>query len=78
MVVTFYRTTESGQSVMGRAELVDGGVVFTGLSARFVASLQDHGIAVGGKRLTPADGEAFLRGLPFAYNGAYVRAALEE
>jgi hypothetical protein len=62
---------------MGHAELVAGRVVFTGVP-QFAAALWEHGIVVGGKRLTPADGEAFLRGLPFAYNGAYVRAALEE
>jgi len=76
--ITFYRTTPDGQTVVGHAELQNGRVELIGLGERLRRTLEHKGICVFGQHLTPADGEAFLRHLPFAYNGTYLRAAPEE
>ena len=78
MRVTFYRTTTDGQVVVGHAEMKNGRVEFIGLPGRLRWTLEHKGIFVLGQHLTPADGEACLRHLPFAYNGTYLRAALGE
>ncbi len=69
----------------GTATMEDGRVVFDDLvPVRFVREWREDGVPAPGKGpagdriVFPADGEVFLRALPFAVSGPYFRAELVE
>lgn len=72
--VLFLRTTSHGQRAAGRAVLKGDRVVFEGVEPALVEEME-HGIRVGRRTFTPADGDRFLRALPVQYSGSYLRAA---
>lgn len=75
MLVTFLRLTADGQEAVGHARLKKGHVVL-----EVPADLRDtvETVIIGSRRLTPADGEEYLRALPVAFSGSYFRAKLNE
>lgn len=77
----FYSATTTGKKRVGTIEVVRGRIHATGLRQELVDQLQsgDLRVIVGpGQRVLPKDGEAFVRGLPYAFHGLYFWAELEE
>ena len=75
--VEIYRTTADGQVLMGRVELVNNRIQFSGLSDKFVKILHEGIIAppIKKERLYPKDGLLFLEGLQYEFTGSYARAS---
>ena len=75
-LVNFYRKLKIGRVLDGNAILVNGKVVFNGMSKRFVDEVKEQGIiGVNGKHLTVDDGLEFLENLKHVFNGIYFRAS---
>jgi hypothetical protein len=80
LVAVVYRTTDTGQEIAGRIRIRDGKLV-----AEPSRSAPLVGLVLGrparkldGTHVPPEPTEAFLRALPEAYTGIYLRVGLEE
>jgi len=73
--VVFLKTTSTGQEAVGHALLRKGRVV---LDVPDGMRETIETVVVACRRLTPVDGEDYLRALPVAFSGSYFRARLDE
>ena len=73
--VNFYRRLGKGPVLDGSAMLIDGKIVFKGMSKRFIDEVHEKGIKAHEKHLTVDDGMEFLENLKVAFNGIYFRAS---
>ena len=75
MRAEIYRATDSGKALAGVVDLDRKGRVRFGRGTAFV---KEVGIAQPdtGKRLTPEDGEEYLKALPYEFRSPYLWAEL--
>ena len=65
---------------IGQLEVIKGKIVATGLESALVEQLQSGDLRVIGAQglKLPADGDAFIQALPYAFRSPYLAAEVEE